>query len=242
MCADSIEARLNAVVSRHSTGRAGAGSQFAVEAFLRRPLGATAAIRRKGGKTTTLFRTFSLAFGAVLLALVGCGRPADRSPDKEAAIAGAAREAADPVAVAASAGPAALSVAAAVATIGKDGTVRQLRKGGNNFTCIPDNVKTSGIDPMCMDGNGMKWLVSWMTGSPPPAGPPGLIYMLSIGRAGSATGPRQLPASCLRIGPHLMMVGARSMLTGYPSASPGGKAPFVMSAGTPYAHLIVPVG
>lgn len=147
----------------------------------------------------------------------------------------------DPIVLATSAAPPDVARLAAVATVGEDGVVRRLRNGTNNLTCIPDNVKTPGTDPMCMDGNGMKWLVSWMTGRPPPDAA-GLIYMLSIGRADSAAGQKQLPAACLKIGPHVMLIGAPASLAGYPSASPGGKAPFVMSAGSAYAHLIVPVG
>lgn len=189
-----------------------------------------------------MFRSLCLGLGAALLGLSACGGPAsERSPDKRAASRGAEGQGSDPIALATSAAPAGVSRGAAVATIGQDGAVRRLRNGANNVTCIPDNVKTPGADPMCVDASGMKWLVSWMTGGPPPNAP-GLIYMLSIGRAGSAAGQNPLPVACLKIGPHLMIVGAPALLTGYPSASPGGKAPFVMSAGTPYAHLIVPVG
>lgn len=191
-----------------------------------------------------MYARFQLCFaatglGAALLGLSACGRPADQASKN--ADRGVQTQASDPIALAASAAPPAVARDAAVATIAEDGTVRRLRNGANNFTCIPDNVKTPGSDPMCADANGMKWLLSWMTGNPPPNAP-GLIYMLSIGRASPAGGQKQLPVACLKIGPHLMVVGAPSLLTGYPTASPGGKAPFVMSAGTAYAHLIIPLG
>lgn len=199
--------------------------------------------RERFGKVCTRVIRYgfgALGLGVALLGLSACGGSNDeasRGPRR----AGQPRPS-DPIALATSAAPAGASSAASVATVAPDGSVRQLRKGANNFTCIPDNVKTPGSDPMCADANGMKWLVSWMTGAPPPTGAPGLIYMLSIGRVGSTTEGKQLPVACLKIGPHLMVVGAPSLTAGYPSSSPGGKAPFAMSAGTPYAHLIVPVG
>jgi len=40
-----------------------------------------------------------------------------------------------------------------------------------------------------------------------------------------------------------MVVGSKEILTGYPSGDkPDTKAPYVMFAGTPYAHLMVPIG
>ena len=46
----------------------------------------------------------------------------------------------------------------------------------------------------------------------------------------------------VKTGPHIMVVGSKEMLTGYPSgAKPDTSAPYVMWAGTPYAHLMVPV-
>lgn len=181
----------------------------------------------------------ALGLGAALLALSGCGRSADEKSTSRTAVVPTA--ASDPIALAISAAPPAVTRDAAVATVAGDGTVRTLRKGANNITCIPDDVKTQGSDPLCADANGLKWLVSWMTGKSPPDAP-GLVYMMSIGRAAAPAGQSPLPAACLKIGPHLMIVAAPDLLAGYPSASPGGKAPFVMSASTPYAHLVVPVG
>jgi hypothetical protein len=39
-----------------------------------------------------------------------------------------------------------------------------------------------------------------------------------------------------------MVVGSKEILAGYPSgAKPDTSAPYVMWAGTPYAHLMIPV-
>ena len=56
--------------------------------------------------------------------------------------------------------------------------------------------------------------------------------------------PRSRPGKndWIKTGPHMMIVGSKEMLAGYPSgAKPDTSAPFVMWAGTPYAHLMVPV-
>ena len=47
----------------------------------------------------------------------------------------------------------------------------------------------------------------------------------------------------VKTGPHLMIVGSKEILAGHPSGpKPDTSVPYVMWAGTPYAHLMVPVG
>ena len=47
----------------------------------------------------------------------------------------------------------------------------------------------------------------------------------------------------LETGQHLMVVGSKEVLKGHPSGpGPDTKAPYVMWADTPYAHLMIPVG
>ena len=47
----------------------------------------------------------------------------------------------------------------------------------------------------------------------------------------------------VKTGPHLMVVGSNEVLAGYPTgAKPDTSAPYVIWAGTPYAHLMVPIG
>ena len=61
-----------------------------------------------------------------------------------------------------SAAPPAVSKDATVITVGPDGKLRTIRKGSNNFTCMPDHPATPGPDPMCMDQNGLEWVTAWM--------------------------------------------------------------------------------
>jgi hypothetical protein len=105
---------------------------------------------------------------------------------------------------------------------------------------------TPGPDPMCFDANAGKWAAAWMHHKPPPDGTPGVMYMLEGGTDASNTDPYAKSPTAdndwVKTGPHIMLVGSKAMLAGYPSgAKPNTSAPYVMWAGTPYAHLMVPV-
>ena len=51
------------------------------------------------------------------------------------------------IASAMSAAPKKVAAAATIVAMGKDGKMHTLRKGHNNFTCMPDNPATPGPDP-----------------------------------------------------------------------------------------------
>src|SRR5262249_55512140 len=53
-----------------------------------------------------------------------------------------------------------------------------LRKGTNEWTCLPDDPTTPSNDPMCMDKNAMAWAQAWMGKKEPKLGGPGIGYML----------------------------------------------------------------
>jgi hypothetical protein len=146
-----------------------------------------------------------------------------------------------------SAAPEAISRNAAVVTMSADGSMQTLREGSNGWTCMPDNPATPGPDPMCMDSNAAKWAAAWIGRQTPPADVVGVMYMLAGGTDASNTDPyAQEPGegnNWIETGPHLMVVGSQALLQGHPSGpAPDTKAPYVMWAGTPYAHLMIPVG
>jgi hypothetical protein len=145
-----------------------------------------------------------------------------------------------------SAAPVSVSRGATIVAVNPDGTMRTLRKGTNGITCMPDNPTTPGPDPMCMDANAMKWATAWMSHRTPPADTVGLMYMLSGGTDASNTDPYGKKPTAgnhwVSTGPHIMVVGSQSLLRSYPAnATPDTSKPYVMWAGTPYAHLMVPV-
>jgi hypothetical protein len=158
----------------------------------------------------------------------------------------AAQASNDPIASAESAAPAALAHEATIMTADASGAMKPVRQGKNGWTCIPDDPQTPGTDPMCMDGNAAKWVQAMMAHKPPPDNAPGVMYMLEGGTDASNTDPYAKQPTAqndwIKTGPHVMIVGSKAMLTGYPSgAKPNTSAPYVMWAGTPYAHLMVPV-
>jgi hypothetical protein len=146
-----------------------------------------------------------------------------------------------------SAAPAGLRKQAGVMAANDKGEMRTLREGTNGFTCMPDSPTTPGPDPMCMDKAAMDWVHAMITKSPPPAGKVGLMYMLAGGTDASNTDPYAAgPAAgnhWIKTGPHLMIAGAdAAFYAAYPKdADPDTSRPYVMWAGTPYQHLMVPV-
>jgi hypothetical protein len=133
-----------------------------------------------------------------------------------------------------------------VVTVGASGAMTTIRQGKNGWTCMPDAPDTPGPDPMCMDANAAKWAAAWIGHKPPPEGTTGVMYMLEGGTDASNTDPYATKPTAennwVETGPHIMIVGSKEILAGYPSgAKPDTSAPYVMWAGTPYAHLMVPV-
>jgi hypothetical protein len=151
------------------------------------------------------------------------------------------------IASALSAAPRGVAKHAAVMALDAKGGMRTLRAGTNGFTCIPDNPETPGPDPMCVDKASMDWMHAMMSKKAPPAGKVGLMYMLAGGTDASNTDPyADKPTATnhwIKTGPHLMIAGAdAAFYDQYPkSADPDTSLPYVMWAGTPYQHLMVPV-
>ncbi|RDI62013.1 hypothetical protein [Microvirga subterranea] len=145
-----------------------------------------------------------------------------------------------------SAAPPAVAEHASVVTVSADGTMKVLRKGDNGFTCLPDSPSTPGPDPMCADQNAMEWVKAWLERKPPPANKVGFLYMLAGGTDASNTDPYaekpEANNNWVETGPHVMVVGAKGMMEGYPrTPKPDTSQPYVMWADTPYEHLMLPV-
>jgi hypothetical protein len=153
----------------------------------------------------------------------------------------------DPIASAESAAPAAIAHDASVVTVDAKGAMTTVREGKNGWTCMPDAPDTPGPDPMCFDQNAAQWVQAWMAHKPPPANVVGLMYMLEGGTDASNTDPYATKPTAnndwVKTGSHIMIVGSKDVLAGHPAgAKPDTSVPYVMWAGTPYAHLMVPVG
>jgi hypothetical protein len=201
-------------------------------------------------------RSFSLCAGAAFL--VACSGPAaDTTPETTAATPAteaAAAPATGPVAPpttdadimksAMSAAPASVSSAATIVSVDSTMKARVVRAGTNGWTCMPDGP-SPGVDPMCLDKNGMMWVQAWIDHKDPPKDKLGFGYMLMGGSDASNTDPfASRPnegSSWVDTGPHVMVMNIGTKFDGYPTTSDNAKAPFVMWSNTPYAHLMLPV-
>jgi hypothetical protein len=145
------------------------------------------------------------------------------------------------------AAPKRVSSAATIIAMDAKGKMRILREGTNGFTCMPDNPATPGPDPMCMDKAAWEWAGAWIGHKQPAPGKTGFMYMLSGGTDASNTDPYATKPTAvnhwIKTGPHVMVVGAdASFYDMYPkSPDPDTSVPYVMWAGTPYQHLMIPI-
>ncbi len=153
----------------------------------------------------------------------------------------------DMIASAMTAAPPKVAQHATVVAMDADGKMRTLREGTNGFTCMADNPATPGPDPMCMDKNAMEWVQAWVGHTAPVAGKVGFMYMLAGGTDASNTDPYATKPNAnnhwINTGPHVMIVGAEpGFYDAYPKdPNPDTSVPYVMWAGTPYQHVMLPV-
>lgn len=142
-----------------------------------------------------------------------------------------------------SAAPASIAAHATIV----DHELKVLRAGTNGWTCMPDDPAVPNNSPMCLDQPWVEFLKALIGGTPPRIEGMGIGYMLQGDMPVSnidpaAKGPTPTNQWIDNSGPHLMIVmpdpGA---LTPF-SSNPTNGGPWVMWKGTPYAHLMVPLG
>lgn len=183
------------------------------------------------------------------LVLSGAAAGCSSGSGDEAVASAAAEQAAQPdrIALAESGGPAAIARAATIIDFDEAGAVRQLREGKNGWLCLPDDPATPGIDPMCLDPVWQAWLEAYEHRTPPQITRTGVAYMLRGGRAASNTDPFATEPAAgqawIEDGPHLMLLvpDPATSLQGM-STDPASGGPYVMWAGTDYAHVMIPIG
>ena len=176
-----------------------------------------------------MLRRFPLAAIALSLALIPIGSSAQTTSSDSAYMSKVM-----------TAAPASVVKSATIVEMQKDGSMRTLQSGTNGFTCM-----LIVTDPMCADKNAMAWMRAIMTHSAPPDSV-GFVYMLAGDRGASNTDPYATAKTdsnhWITTGPHVMIVGPNAKAMGYPmTADADPTKPYVMWAGTPYAHLMLPV-
>jgi len=145
------------------------------------------------------------------------------------------------IAQALSAAPAAVAKGAAVVRMGDDGSMTTVRAGNNGFTCM-----VMGTDRMCNDANSMEFIHALLKHAPPP-NKVGISYMLAGDKGASNTDPYATGKTAdnhwIVTGPHIMLFGPPAKTLGYTEAKdPDPTKPYMMWAGTPYEHAMIPVG
>ena len=140
-----------------------------------------------------------------------------------------------------SAAPKAVAEGANVVRLLNDGSMKTIREGGNGFTCM-----VMGTDRMCNDGNSMEFIHALVKKEPPPD-KVGISYMLAGDEGASNTDPYATGKTSdnhwVVTGPHIMVFGPPSKTLGYTEAKdPDPTKPYMMWAGTPYEHAMIPVG
>jgi hypothetical protein len=176
-------------------------------------------------------RTFKIIFaGVVLLLLIGATANAQQKQMSDS----------EYMAQALSAAPQGVAKDAAVAREGKNGSMRTLRAGSNGFTCM-----IMGTDKMCNDRNSMMFFHTLMKHVRPP-NKVGISYMLAGDEGASNTDPYAAGKTAddhwIVTGPHIMVVGPAAKALGYTEAQdPDPNKPYMMWAGTPYEHAMIPV-
>lgn len=123
---------------------------------------------------------------------------------------------------------------------------RVIRQGSSGWICLPDPPGDRNDEPMCLDDEWMGFMKAFKSGTPPTTKGVGLAYMLGGSWAVSNTEPRARAPSATNQwhdgGSHLMLlVPDPTSLGKFPTTPSPKGGPYVMWAGTPYAHLMIPL-
>jgi hypothetical protein len=144
------------------------------------------------------------------------------------------------IASAISAGPEDITRDATIAVMDAKGNMTVIRKGTNEWTCMPGDPNSIADPPMCEDKASMQWDYAFRRHLPKPLNTvPGITYMLAGAEQRSDSDPYDKTSPPIKIGPHWMIMWPFDpKLTGLPTKhKPAGA--YIMWAGSPYAHVHV---
>jgi hypothetical protein len=120
-----------------------------------------------------------------------------------------------------------------------------LREGSNGWYCLPDALGTPGPDPWCFDQTWLDWAYAFTAQTEPKTTVPGLAYMLQGGSDASNNDPFATEPDAgnewMNSPAHVMLLLPGDLVeSGFsPDYESGG--PWIMWAGTPYEHIMMPV-
>ena len=120
-----------------------------------------------------------------------------------------------------------------------------LREGSNDWSCFPDFPASPGNDPQCLDQTWLDWLYAFFAGDEPSVTVPGLAYMLQGGSDPSNTDPLATEPAAgeewVSSPPHVMLLLPDELDQSAFSTDHDSGEPYIMWAGTPYEHIMMPV-
>jgi hypothetical protein len=187
-----------------------------------------------------------IAGAAMLVLVAACNKPA---PQVATAAPGPAPGTAEwKIQSAMTAAPDSIAAGATIMDYPANDTapMTQLRAGTNGWVCVPDMPTTPGPDPMCADAQWQTWLAAWMGHKTPNITAIGVGYMLAGGADASNTDPYATHPDSgetwITSGPHLMVISPNLRVYETMPSAPNNSTPYVMLKGTPFAHVMVPVG
>lgn len=126
-----------------------------------------------------------------------------------------------------------------------DGEFVVLREGTNGWSCLPDEPSTPINNPICLDEVLLEWLCALLAGEEPNVTVPGFSYQLQGDEALSNSDPGATePAEdhWMSTAPYMMVILPAGVDLSGLTTDEHSDGPFVMWAGTPYQHIMVPVG
>jgi len=146
-----------------------------------------------------------------------------------------------------SAAPSSIAGAAAILDNEFDnaGKFVMLREGSNGWSCFPDIPSSPGNDPACYDETWMAWNYAFASQEEPTVTVPGVAYMLQGGSDASNTDPFATEPAAgdewVTSPPHIMILLPGGIDVAAFSTDHDAGGPYVMWAGTPYEHVMVPL-
>ena len=125
-----------------------------------------------------------------------------------------------------------------------DGKFVVLREGNNEWFCFPDAPATPGNDPSCNDQTWLDWTYAFYAGEEPNVTVMGLAYMLQGGSDASNTDPFATEPAAgedwVTTPPHIMILLPGALDQAVFSSDHHAGGPWIMWAGTPYEHIMMP--
>ncbi len=181
----------------------------------------------------------------VPFSLFGLSANADASSKKSGSVkAVKAMSEKDQTALALSAAPKPIAKEAGVMVFGTDGTLTEVKKSENGFTCIPTVMNLPDPDPICMDGAAHQWMTDLMNNAPKPSNTiPGIAYMARGGshfeKDKKVVMQKEAGAKVVKEPPHWMVMWPFDPAATKLPTAPNPSGSYVMFDGSPYAHLMI---